>query len=115
MAQQGAAPDLIDLMSARWLGRSPVIALVIFVAIKTPDAADNNEATDAVVPKIAQIMEAEIGASVGAFESNVIVNHELGQPNQIGRWFRLAFSGRGCVITKRAQFPFRVDDAAIVG
>ncbi len=63
----------------------PVIALVIFVAIKTPNAADNNEATDAVVPKIAQIMEAQVGTGIGTFEADVIVNDDLRQPNQIGR------------------------------
>src|SRR5207248_8728593 len=58
----------------------PVIALVIFVAIKTPDPADNDDATDAVVPEIAEIVEAEISAGVGAFEAGVIVNDDLRQP-----------------------------------
>src|SRR5205085_4909054 len=58
----------------------PVIALVIFVAIKTPDPADDDDATDAIVPEIAQVMETEVSTSVGAFEAGVIVNDDLRQP-----------------------------------
>ena len=81
----------------------PVIALVIFVAIKTPDAADDNDATDAVVPEIAQIMEAEIGAGVGAFEAGVIVNDDLRQPQISFERFAVRVFGRGGagVITQR--------------
>src|SRR5207248_7297364 len=95
----------------------PVIALVIFVAIKTPDAADNNDATDAVVPKIAQIMEAEISASIGAFEADVIVNDDLRQPQIAFKRFAVDAFGRGGagVVTQRPHLPFGIDDAAVVG
>jgi hypothetical protein len=95
----------------------PVIALVIFVAIKTPDAADDNDATDAVIPKVAQIMEAEISAGVGAFEAGVIVNDDLGHPHIAFERFAMGVFWRGGagVITQRSQFPFGIDDAAVVG
>ena len=95
----------------------PVIALVIFVAIKTPDPADNNDATDAVVPKIAQIMEAEIGTGVGAFEAGVIVNDNFRQPQISFKRFAVDVFWRGgaSVITQRPHFPFGIDDAAVVG
>src|SRR2546422_4185571 len=73
----------------------PVIALVIFVAIKTPDAADDNNATDTVVPEIAQIMEAEIGAGIGAFEAGVMVNDDLRQPQISFERFAVRVFGRG--------------------
>src|SRR5205085_3084847 len=94
----------------------PVIALVIFVAIKTPDATDDNDAADAVVPKIAQIMEAEISAGVGAFEADVVVDNDLGHPHMSFERFTVDVFWRGgaCVITQRPYFPFRVDDAAVV-
>ena len=95
----------------------PVIALVIFVAIETPDAADDNDATDAVIPKIAQIMEAEISASVGSFEADVIVDDELRHPRISFERFAVGLFWRGGagVITERPHLPFGVDDAAVVG
>ena len=95
----------------------PVIALVIFVAIKTPDPADDDDATNAIVPKIAQIMEAEIGASVGAFEAGVIVNDDLRQPQISFKRFAVDvfWHGGASVITQRPHFPFGIDDAAVVG
>ena len=95
----------------------PVIALVIFVAIKTPDPGDDDDATDAVVPEIAQIMEAEIGAGVGAFEAGVIVNDDLRQPQIAFERFAVGVFWRGSagVITQRPHLPFGIDDAAVVG
>src|SRR5437870_12661129 len=95
----------------------PVIALVIFVAIKTPDAADDNDTADAVVPKVAQIMEAEIGAGIGAFEAGVIVNDDLRHPQISFKRFAVRVFGRGGagVITQRPHLPFGIDDAAVVG
>jgi len=95
----------------------PVIALVIFVAIKTPDAADDNDATDAVVPEIAQIMEAEIGTGIGASETCVIVNNNLRQPQISLERFAVGVFWRGSagVITQRPHLPFGIDDAAVVG
>src|SRR4051812_27167745 len=55
----------------------PMVALVIFVPIKSPDAADDDERADAIVPKIAQKMKAKIGAAGGPFESNVVEDHKL--------------------------------------
>src|SRR5207253_5665808 len=95
----------------------PVIALVVFVAIKTPDATDDNDATDAVVPEIAQIMEAEIGAGVGAFEAGVIVNDDLRQLQIYIERFAVDvfWHGGAGVITQRPHFPLGIDDAAVVG
>ena len=56
-----------------------MVALVIFVAIKAPDAAHDDERADAIVPEIAEVMKAEVGAGVGAPKANVIVNDQLGQ------------------------------------
>jgi hypothetical protein len=95
----------------------PVIALVIFVAIKTPEPADDNDATDAIVPKIAQIMETEISAGVGAFEAGVIVDDDFGHSHISFERFAVGVFWRGGagVITQRPHFPFGVDDAAVVG
>src|SRR5216684_1844121 len=59
----------------------PVRAFVIFVPIKSPDAADHDQTTDPVVPKIADVMETQVRPGVSAFEADVIVKDELGQPN----------------------------------
>src|SRR4051812_35897315 len=50
----------------------PMIPLVIFIAVKAPDAAYDDERTDSVVPKITQEMKAEVGPAGGPFESNVV-------------------------------------------
>src|SRR5256885_1443587 len=55
----------------------PVIAFVIFVAIKSPDAADDDETTDPIVPKITEVMKAEISAGKSPFKADVIVNDHL--------------------------------------
>src|SRR5437588_7306377 len=54
----------------------PVGTFVIFVAIKSPDAVYDNETTDPVVPKIADVVKAQVCPCVGAFETNVIVKDE---------------------------------------
>src|SRR5438105_50070 len=89
----------------------PGIAFVIFIAIKTPDTAHDDQATDPVVPEIAQEMEAQIGPGISAFETDVIVNHDL-------RHWRIVDGVRGAdlggarVVTQRPALTFRVDDTA---
>ncbi len=92
----------------------PVRAFVVFVAIKSPDAAHHDEATHPVVPKIANVMEAQVRARVGAFESNVIVKHNLRQPGRLCSRRYLYFPGGGSMIAQPAEFPLHVDDAAVV-
>src|SRR6266487_1639958 len=57
----------------------PVWTFVIIVAIKPPDTAYHDQTTDAVVPKIADVMETQVGSGIGAFKSNVIVKHNFRQ------------------------------------
>ena len=92
----------------------PVRAFVIFVPEKSPDAADYNQATDPVVPEIADVMKAQVRAGVGAFEADVIVKDELGQPDGFLGDGRSFFAGGAGVISERAQFPFHVDDTAVI-
>ena len=58
----------------------PVVAFVIFVAVKTPDTVDHNHRADAIIPEIAEVMETQIGPGIGALESHVVVNNDFGQP-----------------------------------
>ena len=91
-----------------------MIAFIIFVAIKSPDAADDDEAADPIVPEIADVMEAQVRARVGSPETNVVVNHQLRHPDDLFARLHFDFaSGRG-VITEWAEFPFRVDDTAVI-
>src|SRR3977135_2454865 len=90
-----------------------MIALVIFVAIKAPDAADDDEATDPGVPEIAQEMEAEIGAGEGAFETDVIIDDHFRHFRVVHRMRRAGLARAG-VVTQGSDFPFCVDDTAIV-
>src|SRR4030095_11962372 len=92
----------------------PMIALVVFVAIESPDAADHDQRTDAIVPKIAQIMKAQISPGIRAFDSDVIVNNDFGQPEGSFGRFRVLRAGRAGVVTERANLPFRIDDRAII-
>ena len=92
----------------------PMGAFVIFVPIKSPDAADHDQTTDPVVPEIADVMKAQVRPRIRAFESDVIVKDELGQPDNFlgdGHGF---FPGRAGVISERPQFPFHVDDTAVI-
>src|ERR1700738_4980357 len=92
----------------------PRWAFVIFISIKTPHTADDNERADPVVPEIANEMKAQVRARVGAGEADVIVNDELRQTDDFLRRFDRDFArGRG-VITQRAKLPFHVDDAAVI-
>src|SRR5947207_15518871 len=61
----------------------PVRALVIVVAIKSPDAALYDDATHPVVPVVADVMETQVGACVGTFKADVIIKVELGQPSNV--------------------------------
>jgi len=54
-----------------------VVALVLFVAIKTPDTTDDDETTNPVVPEIAEIMKAEIGPCEVALKTDVVENDVL--------------------------------------
>src|SRR4029077_6597493 len=78
----------------------PVRAFVVFVAIKSPDAAHHDEATHPVVPKIANVMEAQVRTRVGAFESNVIVKHNLRQPDRLCSRRYLYFPGGGSMVAQ---------------
>ena len=62
-------------------------------------------------------MEAEISASIGAFEAGVIVNDDLRQPQISFERFAVGVFWRGSagVITQRPHLPFGIDDAAVVG
>jgi hypothetical protein len=44
----------------------PVIALVVFVAVKTPDTVDHDHRADAIVPEVAEEMETQICPRVGS-------------------------------------------------
>jgi len=92
----------------------PVRTFVILVAIESPDAADHDQTTDPVVPEIADIMKTEIGSCVSAFESDVIVKDELGQPNNLLGDGPTFLAGGARMISKRAEFPFHVDDTAVI-
>ena len=93
----------------------PVGTFVIFVAIKSPDAAHHYDATHPIVPEIANVIKAEVGTRVSALESSMIVKDELRQPNDFFRRFDFYFAGTANVIGERSEFPFHVDDAAVVG
>jgi hypothetical protein len=54
-----------------------MIPFVIFVAIKPPDAAHDNERADPVVPKIAEEIPTEVRAGKRSFEADVIINDHL--------------------------------------
>src|SRR5207249_9664983 len=82
--------------------------------LKSPDTADHDQTTDPVVPKIADVMEAQIRSGISAFEPDVIVEDELGQANSFLGSGRSFFAGRAGVISERPQFPFHVDDTAVI-
>src|SRR5713101_796361 len=92
----------------------PVVSLIIFIAIKSPDAADDDERADAIVPEITDVIEAQVRARVRSLETGVIINHQLRQSDDLFARFHFDFAGGGGVIAQRAEFPFRVDDAAVV-
>src|SRR5438094_2426380 len=89
----------------------PGRALVIFVAIKSPDAAEHDETTDSVVPEIADIMKTKVGTRICPAEPGMIVKHDLREADDFFGWLHLP-GGTG-VITQRAECPFRVDNAAV--
>ncbi len=80
----------------------PVWAFIIFVAIKSPDTADHDQTTDPVVPKIAGVMKTEVRSRIGAFETDVIVKHQLGQPNDFFARLDVHLAGAARVISKRS-------------
>src|ERR1700730_18715002 len=55
----------------------PVRSFVIFVPIKSPHPTYHDDAAHPVVPVIADVVKTEISPGVGAFETGVIVQHEL--------------------------------------
>src|SRR5712691_584422 len=69
----------------------PIVAFVIFVAIKSPDAADDDERADAIVPEIADIIEAQVRARVRSLETGVIINHQLRQSDDLFARFHFDF------------------------
>src|SRR6266487_3368549 len=50
----------------------PVRALVIIIAIESPDAALHDDATHPVVPVVAHVVETQVGPGVGTFRADVI-------------------------------------------
>lgn len=90
-------------------------AFVIIVAIKSPDAADHDDAAHAVIPVIAHVKETQIRASIGAFEPDVVVKHQLRQPGNVLIRFDGDFASSGRAIAQRAEAPFHVDNAPVVG
>ena len=89
-------------------------AFVIFVPEKSPDAADNDQTAYAIVPEIADVMKTQIGPGVSAFETDVIVKNELGQPDSFFTRLSHFFAGGAGMVTERPEFPFHVDDTAII-
>src|SRR5258707_4045124 len=61
----------------------PMWAFVIIVAIKSPDAADHDDAAHPVVPVIADVVETQVGAGVRTFKADVIVKHQFRQPRDV--------------------------------
>src|SRR5206468_387436 len=47
----------------------PVRAFVIIIAVKAPNTAHHDEATDAVIPKITDVMKTQVGTRVGSPKS----------------------------------------------
>src|SRR4030095_7864097 len=93
----------------------PVRALVIIVAIKSPDAAYHDDAAHAIVPVIADIVETQIRASVRTFEADVIVKHHFRQPSNVLARLNFDLAEGGSAIAQRAEAPFHVDDAPVIG
>src|SRR6266446_6310175 len=91
----------------------PVRALVIIIAIKSPDAALYDDATHSIVPVVAHVVETQVGPGVRTFKADVIVKDQFGQPgNALGR-FKIDFAERRSAIAQRAKAPFHVDDAPV--
>ena len=88
-----------------------MIALIVFVSVKAPDAADHDERADPVIPKIANEVEAQVGSRVGATEADVIVNDNFGKTRDF--LVRLILGGGVRMIAEISQLPFGVDDAAV--
>ena len=90
-------------------------AFVIIVTIESPDATLHDDAAHPVVPIIADVMETQVGAGVGTFKPDVIVKHQLRQPGNFLGWFNFDLAERRSGIAQRAEAPFHVDDAPVVG
>jgi hypothetical protein len=93
----------------------PVRTFVIIVAKKPPDAADHNDAAHPVVPVIADVMKTQIRAGVGTLKSDMVIKHQLRQPGNFLGWFKFDLAERRSGIAKRAEAPFHVDDAPVIG
>src|SRR5712671_1648062 len=92
----------------------PVRAFVIIVAKKSPHTVYHDETTDAVVPIIADVMEAQVRARGGSAEAGVIVKDEFRQAYHLRHKRCGLFPGRRSVVAQRTKFPFHVDDAAVI-
>ena len=90
-----------------------MIAFVVIVAVETPDAADDDERADAVIPKIAKEVKAQVGPGSGATETGVVVNDHLRQLDVALARCRGCFADRRGVVSIRFDDPFRVDDRAV--
>src|SRR5207244_12861825 len=91
-----------------------VEAVVVVVATNPPDAAGHDDADHPIVPEIADVVEAQVRPRVSAFEADVIVKDELRQSNGLLGRFDDNFAGAARMVSKRAEFPFHVDDTAII-
>jgi len=93
----------------------PVRSFVIIVAKESPHAADHDDAAHAVVPVVSNIVETQVGTSVGTFEPDVVIKYYFRQPGDFLCRFNVDFAGTGRVIAQRAEGPFHVDDAPVIG
>ena len=90
----------------------PVVALVVFVPIKPPDAAYDDERTDPVIPEIAQVVETKIRARRSSLKANMVENDNFGQRSFVDPMWVADLAGTG-VVTQRVDFPLRIDDTTI--
>jgi hypothetical protein len=91
----------------------PMVALVILIAIKSPDTADDDKTTDPIVPKIAEEMKTEVCPGKRSLKADVIIDDYLGQSSVL-YGMQGAGVARARVITQRTALPFCVNDTAIV-
>ena len=59
-------------------------------------------------------MKTQVGAGERPFKASVIVKHQFRQPNHFRDERYLYFPGRRSVVAQRTEFPFHIDDAAVV-
>ena len=90
-------------------------AFVVIVAIKSPHSAHHDDAAHSIVPIIADIKKTQVRASVRTFEADVIVKDQFGQTGDILTRFNVDLAQCRRAIAQRAEGPFHVDDAPVIG